>query len=80
MFVPLYDGVPLRFTRSAFVTYGLIGACILIQLALWRWPGTQGDIAVMAGFGLIPSVLFGTRNCRKGCCTRRPGSHCSATS
>lgn len=60
MFVPIYDGVPLRFTRSAFITYGLIAACALVQLALWTWPHQESDVAVMAGFGMIPSVLFGT--------------------
>ncbi|WP_420100495.1 rhomboid family intramembrane serine protease [Bosea sp. (in: a-proteobacteria)] len=66
MFVPLYDGVPLRFTRLGFVTYGLIATCVLLQLALWRWPGQQGEIAIMAGFGLIPSVLFGQAQLPEG--------------
>lgn len=60
MFVPIYDGVPLRFTRSAFITYGLVAACTAIQLLLRFGPQQESEIAVMAGFGLIPSVLFGT--------------------
>ncbi|WP_353181180.1 rhomboid family intramembrane serine protease [Bosea sp. (in: a-proteobacteria)] len=60
MFVPIYDGVPLRFTRSAFITYGLVAACIAVQLLLRFGPQQESEIAVMAGFGLIPSVLFGT--------------------
>jgi len=60
VFVPIYDGVPLRFTRSAFITYGLVAACIAVQLLLRFGPQQESEIAVMAGFGLIPSVLFGT--------------------
>lgn len=60
MFVPIYDGVPLRFTRSAFITYGLVAACTAVQLLLRFGPQQESEIAVMAGFGLIPSVLFGT--------------------
>jgi len=66
MFVPIYDGVPLRFTRSAFVTYGLIAACTLFQLALSFGPHRENDIAVLAGFGLIPSVLFGAAQLPEG--------------
>jgi membrane associated rhomboid family serine protease len=60
MFVPLHDGVPLRFMRAPYVTYALICASIGIQLVLSLWPPAEGDIAIMAGFGMIPSVLFGT--------------------
>lgn len=66
MFVPLHDGVPLRFMRAPYVTYGLISACFAIQLALWLWPGASGDLAIMAGFGLIPSVLLGTAQLPEG--------------
>lgn len=66
MFVPIYDGVPLRFTRSAFVTYGLIAACTLFQLALSFGPHRENDIAILAGFGLIPSVLFGAAQLPEG--------------
>lgn len=60
MFVPLHDGVPLRFMRAPYVTYALIGTSIAIHLALWFWSPAEGEIAIMAGFGMIPSVLFGT--------------------
>lgn len=66
MFVPIYDGVPLRFTRSAFITYGLIATCTLLQLALRFWPHQEGDIAILAGFGMIPSVLFGAAQLPEG--------------
>lgn len=60
MFVPLHDGVPLRFMRTPYITYGLIGACLALQLMLLLWPGEEAELALMAGFGMIPSVLFGT--------------------
>ena len=60
MFVPLHDGVPLRFMRTPYITYGLIGACLALQLMLLLWPGKEAELALMAGFGMIPSVLFGT--------------------
>ena len=66
MFVPLHDGVPLRFMRTPYVTYALICACIGIQLTLSLWPGAAGDLAIMAGFGMIPSVLFGTAQLPEG--------------
>jgi membrane associated rhomboid family serine protease len=66
MFVPLHDGVPLRFMRTPYVTYGLICACIAAQIALRFWPGDEGGIAIMAGFGMIPSVLFGTAQLPEG--------------
>jgi hypothetical protein len=51
MFVPLHDGVPLRFMRTPYITYGLIGACLALQIVLqalartrrrsWRsWPAS----------------------------------------
>jgi membrane associated rhomboid family serine protease len=60
MFVPLHDGVPLRFMRAPYVTYALVGACIAIFLLMWARQSEAGQIAIAAGFGLIPSVLFGT--------------------
>lgn len=66
MFVPLHDGVPLRFMRAPYVTYALVSACIGIHLALWIWRGSEGEIAIMAGFGLIPSVLLGAAQLPEG--------------
>ncbi|MCU4178299.1 rhomboid family intramembrane serine protease [Bosea sp. BH3] len=66
MFVPLHDGVPLRFMRTPYVTYGLIAASVAIYLALWFQPQQDGRLAVMAGFGMIPSVLFGTAQLPEG--------------
>lgn len=60
MFVPLHDGVPMRNLRAPLVTYAIIILCSVIYgvLALTSQPATE--IAIAAGFGLIPSVLFGT--------------------
>jgi membrane associated rhomboid family serine protease len=60
MFLPLHDGVPVRHVRAPFVTVGVIVICVVIFASgfagLW-----QGDLNVVAaGFGMIPSVLFGT--------------------
>lgn len=60
MFVPLHDGVPLRFMRAPYVTYAVICACVGLYLGMATSQSETGQIAVAAGFGLIPSVLFGT--------------------
>lgn len=59
MFIPLHDGVPLRFMRAPYVTYTLICLCIALYLAVTLRQNAEGQIAVAAGFGLIPSVFFG---------------------
>ncbi|MFC5391987.1 rhomboid family intramembrane serine protease [Bosea vestrisii] len=59
MFVPLHDGVPMRFIRVAYVTYALIALCIVLRLMLMHWTSEASEVAVMAGFGTIPAVLFG---------------------
>jgi hypothetical protein len=60
MFVPLHDGVPLRFMRAPYITYGLVGTSVGLFLLMWLRESESSQIAVAAGFGLIPSVLFGT--------------------
>lgn len=60
MFIPLHDGVPLRFMRAPFVTHGLIGLCVALFLLVTLRQTETGQIGIAAGFGLIPSVLFGT--------------------
>lgn len=59
MFVPLHDGVPLRFMRAPYVTYGLICGCIALFMLTVPLRSDAGQIAIAAGFGMIPSVLFG---------------------
>jgi membrane associated rhomboid family serine protease len=60
MFLPLHDGVPVRHVRAPFVTVAVIVLCSVIFAfsfaGLWH-----ADVNVVAaGFGMIPSVLFGT--------------------
>jgi membrane associated rhomboid family serine protease len=59
MFIPLYDGVPMRYMKAPFVTYGIIGLCIALfgasQLGLI--PPVEPLLA--AGFGIIQKVVLG---------------------
>ncbi|MGL5361973.1 MAG: rhomboid family intramembrane serine protease [Bosea sp. (in: a-proteobacteria)] len=59
MFMPLHDGVPMRYLRQPTLTYTLIIFCVLI----FGWqaldPSEARGAAIAAGFGMIPSVLFG---------------------
>ncbi|TAN59214.1 MAG: rhomboid family intramembrane serine protease [Rhodospirillales bacterium] len=54
--LPIYDDNPA--TRPAFVTWGLIGACILAYLWQTGLGPDAGQAAVM-GLGMIPAVLTG---------------------
>jgi membrane associated rhomboid family serine protease len=60
MFIPLYDGIPLKNLKRPLATRMLIGACV----AGWLLPLIGllpvGEDWLVAGFGLIPAVLFGT--------------------
>jgi membrane associated rhomboid family serine protease len=58
MFLPLHDGVPLRHLSAPVATRSLLGACTVAYL-LTFW-GPVGADWIVAGFGLIPAVLFGT--------------------
>lgn len=58
MFLPLHDGVPLRYMKTPFVTRFLIAACTVLYVLTFYAP--PGPDAMIAGLGLIPSVLFGT--------------------
>ena len=66
MFLPLHDGVPLRHLKAPIATRALIGACIAgyAVVALGLLP--YGDDWIIAGFGLIPPVLFGTEALPEG--------------
>ncbi len=56
MVVPLHDDNPTRST--AYVTLGLIGACVLIFL--WQWFGGAANFErITYSLGVIPAVLFG---------------------
>jgi membrane associated rhomboid family serine protease len=58
MFLPLHDGVPLRNMKTPIATRSLLIACVAVYL--FTFFGPLGPDAMVAGFGLIPSVLFGT--------------------
>jgi membrane associated rhomboid family serine protease len=58
MFLPLHDGVPLKNMKTPFATRALIGLCIAFYLLTAQ--GSFDMNEVVAGFGLIPGVLFGT--------------------
>lgn len=54
--IPLKDDNPVQ--RTPFVSYTLLGACILIFL--WQASlGQQAGRAAVVAFGVIPAVLFG---------------------
>ncbi|CAH1664116.1 MULTISPECIES: rhomboid family intramembrane serine protease [unclassified Chelatococcus] len=59
MFVPLYDGVPMRNIRVPYVTYAILIVSTLIYgvVALDRLP--MPETSITAAFGLIPAVFFG---------------------
>ena len=56
--IPLHDDNPT--TIRPLVTWGLIGACVLVFLWQLSLSGGAAQEAVY-GFGLIPAVLFGER-------------------
>jgi Uncharacterized membrane protein (homolog of Drosophila rhomboid) len=58
MFLPLHDGVPLKNMKTPSGTRLLIAACVIAYLLTFYGP--LGPDAMIAGLGLIPSVLFGT--------------------
>ena len=55
---PIHDDNPTRITP--YVTYALLSACVLV----FFWQISLGDAAQQAvySFGVIPSVLFATKN------------------
>jgi membrane associated rhomboid family serine protease len=60
VFLPLYDGVPLRYLKAPVVARALIGACSAAYLLIAFGLLPVGDDWIAAGFGLVPAVLFGT--------------------
>ena len=66
MFLPIYDGVPLRYLHAPLVTRGLLGACIAAFLTVDSGLLPVDAAFVYAGFGLIPAVLFETRSLPAG--------------
>ena len=59
MFVPLHDGVPMRFIRVAYVTYALIVICIVLRLMLMYWTSEFSDPANHVSAGAL-TLLAGS--------------------
>ena len=58
MFIPLYDGVPLRYLKGAWVTWGIIALNVIAYAALAA--GLFGRVSrIDVEFGVIPAVLTG---------------------
>lgn len=65
MFIPLYDGVPLRYLRRAWVTWAIIAVNIAAYAALAA--GLLGPMArIDVEFGVIPAVLTGAAHLEAG--------------
>jgi membrane associated rhomboid family serine protease len=56
MFVPLYDGVPLRYVRFPAANWSIIAANIVVFLLLQAAPDPS---RLETALGAIPAVLFG---------------------
>ncbi len=59
MFVPLYDGVPLRYLRFPIGNWSLIAANALAFILIQA--GSSEDVGRLeTALGVVPAVLFGT--------------------
>ncbi|MEE8350748.1 MAG: rhomboid family intramembrane serine protease, partial [Rhodospirillales bacterium] len=58
MLLPLHDDNPLNNIRLAYVTIGVIAACVLVFLFQLILSGEEEQVFVY-GFGAIPAVVFG---------------------
>lgn len=64
MFIPLYDGVAMKYLRWPLVNYVLIGLNCLVFAAGWLgWLGDPDRLDT--ALGVIPAVLFGTADLAK---------------
>ena len=59
MFLPLYDGVPMRNLASPVVTWAIIGLCVLIHAAAFTGALPPVEPLLAVGFGIIPKVVLG---------------------
>jgi membrane associated rhomboid family serine protease len=59
MFVPLYDGVPLRYLRFPLGNWSIIAANIIVFLSMQVGAGDDAS-RLETALGVIPAVLFGT--------------------
>jgi membrane associated rhomboid family serine protease len=58
MFIPLYDGVTLKYLRAPYACYALIAVNCVLYLALWLGV-LGGEARLDTEFGVIPAVLTG---------------------
>lgn len=59
MFIPLYDGVELRYLKRPIATYVLLGLNVFVYLTIATGLiGTPQNVGL--GLGMIPAVLFGS--------------------
>jgi membrane associated rhomboid family serine protease len=58
MFLPLHDGVPLAHLKTPAMARSTIALCVLAYL--FTFYGPVNEDRMVAGFGLIPAVLFGS--------------------
>lgn len=61
MFIPLHDTNPLLHVQRPYVNWALIAITILIFMLFQAPSGQLGSMALPASYGVIPSVLFETR-------------------
>jgi membrane associated rhomboid family serine protease len=66
MFLPLHDGVPLRYLHAPLATRTLLGACTMGYGLTFLGILPIGEEWIIAGFGLVPAVLFGTEALPEG--------------
>jgi membrane associated rhomboid family serine protease len=66
MFLPLYDGVPLRHLKTPLMTRALIAVCVLGYVLPVSGLLPLGEAWIVAGLGMIPAVLFGTEALPEG--------------
>jgi len=59
MFLPLYDGVPMRHLATPLVTRALIALCVLVHAATLAGVLPPVEPLLAAGFGIIPKVVLG---------------------
>ena len=66
MFLPIYDGLPLRCLRAPLATRGLLGACVAAFAVVESGFLAVDPAFIVAGFGLIPAVLWESAVLPKG--------------
>ncbi len=61
VFLPIADENPRQWIDAPYVTWGLVGTCVLVYL--WQVSlGPQGEAQMLYGLAVIPSVVFGEKH------------------